>query len=363
MQLQKIIDAMEQIAPLKYAETWDNVGLLVGDSQQEVTGAMLCIDYTAAVAQEAVAAKCNVIIAYHPPIFSPLKRITADNLIFTAIKQGTAIYSPHTALDSVRGGINDLLADKLDLQNRVPLRLLQVSDKYFKLVIFVPEEAIEKLSAALFSAGAGHIGNYSQCSFRTAGTGTFFGEEGTNPTVGERGQLEQAPEVRLETIVPQANLSAVITALYKNHPYEEPAFDLLPLTTVPNLIGQGRIGTLPSATSRKIIIDKIKQELALESVLVAGPMEGTITRVACLAGAGGEFLDDAITQGAQLYFTGELRHHDALKAAQAGMTVVCTLHSHSERLVLKSLQQQLAEKCSGLKVQIATTDREPFQML
>jgi dinuclear metal center YbgI/SA1388 family protein len=362
MRLQVLIEAMEKIAPLQYAESWDNVGLLVGDPQQEISGVMLCIDYTAAVAQEAVAKKCNVVIAYHPPIFTPLKRITADNLIFDAIQRGVAIYSPHTALDSAHGGVNDVLADILALQDRTPLRLAQLSAKYLKLITFAPEEAVEKVSAALFAAGAGHIGNYSQCSFRTAGTGTFFGEEGTTPAVGTAGELEQASEIRLETILPTTHLNKVITALYKSHPYEEPAFDLAQLTTVPNMIGQGRIGTV-AAKTRKEIIEHIKQRLGIDSVLVAGPIDGSITRAACLAGAGGEFLDDAIAQGAQFYLTGEIRHHDALKAAKANMTIVCALHSHSERIILKPLMQQLTENFSDLKLHLAQSDKEPFQLI
>lgn len=362
MRLQTLINTLEQIAPLKYAEAWDNVGLLTGDPQQEITGIMLCIDYTAAVAQEAKTKKCNAIIAYHPPIFSALKRITPDSLIFNAIQQGIAIYSPHTALDSTHGGINDKLADMLALQDRTPLRLTQLSEKYLKLITFVPETAVEKISAALFAAGAGHIGNYSHCSFRAAGTGTFLGEEGTHPTVGAPGILEQAPEIRLETIVPTACLNKAITALYKNHPYEEPAFDLIPLTTIPNKIGQGRIGTVAPTTCKEIT-DRIKQKLGIDFVLVSGPMDGTITRIACLAGAGGEFLDDAIAQNAQLYLTGELRHHDALKAAQANMTVVCTLHSHSERFVLKHLSQQLSEKYPELKLHLSQIDQEPFRVI
>lgn len=363
MRVQELIDTMEQIAPLKYAEAWDNVGLLVGNPQQEIISVMLCIDYTNAVAEEAKLMKCNTVIAYHPPIFSPLKRIIADHLIFDAIQQGIAIYSPHTALDSTHGGINDALADMLGLQNRTPLRFAPISNTYFKLVTLVPEQNIEPLSNALFAAGAGHIGNYSQCSFRTPGTGTFFGEEGTHPAVGICGKLEKVTEIRLEMIVPATRVHDVTAALYKHHPYEEPVYDLLHLTITPKMIGQGRVGTLPSAQSRKEVIERIKQGLGLNSVLVSGPIEGMITRSACLAGAGGEFLNDAIAQDAQLYLTGEIRHHDAIKAANANLTVVCTLHSNSERLILQSLIKQLSKKYPELKLHQSQCDHEPFKIL
>jgi dinuclear metal center YbgI/SA1388 family protein len=364
MRLQELLLTLERIAPLKYAETWDNVGLLVGDPQQVITGVMLCIDYTEAVAAAAKAAQCNVVIAYHPPIFSPLKSIQADSLIFAAIQQGIAVYSPHTALDAVPGGVNDVLADVLELQDRLPLRLSQDTTSYLKLITFVPNDALEKVSAALFAAGAGHIGQYSHCSFTSSGIGTFWGEEGTNPTIGSRGRLERVEEIKLETILPMTALQAVIAALYKHHPYEEPAFDLVKLIITPNGIGQGRIGTLRSATSRQEIIARIKQKLGLDFVLVAGPTTGMINRAACLPGSGGgEFIDHAIAQQAQLYLTGEAQHHQVLKAAKANMTVVCVLHSNSERIALKSLLAQLATRHADVKFYQSDADRDPFQII
>src|SRR5438874_13142423 len=202
MQLKQLIDAMDQIAPARYAESWDNVGLLVGDPEQNIARAMLTIDYTPEVACEAAGAKCDVVIAYHPPIFEAIKRITSNSPIFDAIRRGVAIYSPHTALDVAPGGTNDMLADALMLTDRTPLKLSQTVAKQYKLVTFVPANAIDKVSEALFAAGAGRIGQYSSCSFRSPGTGTFFGEAGTNPAVGQAGKLERAEEIRLETVVP-----------------------------------------------------------------------------------------------------------------------------------------------------------------
>src|SRR5436190_12990480 len=215
MQLADLVGELEQIAPTRYAESWDNVGLLVGDPQQDISAVMLTIDYTSEVACEAAGAKCDAIIAYHPPIFDGLKRITAGSLIFDAIRRGVAIYSPHTALDVADGGTNDLLADAIGLTERSPLRLIEPKANQYKLVTFVPADAVEKVSDALFAAGAGRIGNYSQCSFRSPGTGTFFGEEGANPTVGRRGRLEEAAEIRLETVTPIARLADVLSALKK----------------------------------------------------------------------------------------------------------------------------------------------------
>ena len=202
MKLTKLLELLEQIAPLKYAESWDNVGLLAGDPQQLITKAIVAIDYTPAVAEEAYAADCGLVIAYHPPIFDALKRLTAPSLVFDAIRRGLSIYSPHTALDVADGGTNDVLAEILQIRDPLPLRAISPSAWHYKLITFVPRQQADQVADALFDAGAGWIGNYSRCSFRSDGTGTFLGQEGTNPTVGRPGELERASETRIETIVP-----------------------------------------------------------------------------------------------------------------------------------------------------------------
>lgn len=362
MQLRHVIDALEQIAPTRHAESWDNVGLLAGDPQQDVSRAILAIDYTDEVAAEREAVGCDLVIAYHPPIFSAIKRLTAGSLVFDAIRRGVAIYSPHTALDVAAGGTNDVLCDVLCVARRSPLKLSETKATQYKLVTFVPEEALERVSRALFEAGAGRIGNYSACSFRLKGTGTFFGEKGTNPAVGQSGKLEQAPEVRLETVVPTGKVGAVIEALRKSHPYEEPAFDLNQLAAAPEGIGIGRVGEFDAPVERPELLSRIKRGLELDHLLVAGPTEGAVQRVATCAGACGDLLDDAIAQDAGLYLTGEMRHHDAIKAARAGLTVVCTLHSNSERATLKRLKQRLADALPALTCHLSQRDRDPFQV-
>lgn len=360
--LPSILHALEHIAPTRYAETWDNVGLLVGDAQQQISGVMLTIDYTPDVAREAATAECELIVAYHPPIFAPVKRLTSDSLIFDAIRRGVAIYSPHTALDVADGGTNDMLADAIGLpaHDRAPLRLVETKASQYKLVTFVPEKDVSRVSDALFAAGAGRIGNYTRCSFRSPGTGTFFGETGTNPAIGQSGKFEEAAEIRVETVMPISRLTQVLDALRKNHPYEEPAFDLVQLAAEPEKIGQGRIGRLAAPVARAELIERIKRELQISNVLVAGPTEGDATVAACCAGSCGDLLDDAIRQQADFYLTGEMRHHDALKAAQAGMTVICTLHSNSERAVLRRLRDRLLQTLPQLTVHLSQQDRDPF---
>jgi dinuclear metal center YbgI/SA1388 family protein len=364
MLLSDLLQILDEIAPTRMAESWDNVGLLTGDPGQTISRALLTIDYTPQVAAEAAEQRCELVIAYHPPIFNAIKRITAPSLIFDAIRRGVAIYSPHTALDVADGGTNDLLADVLGLRERQPLRLIEPKARAYKLVTFVPEADVERVASALFDAGAGHIGRYTRCSFRSPGTGTFMGDESTNPTVGEKCVYERAPELKIETVCPISRLAEVLAALRASHPYEEPAFDLVQLAAPPEKIGQGRIGSL-APTAADELIARIKRELGLAHVLVArahGAMDA-VTRAACLAGAGREHLKDAIAQKAQLYLTGEIPHHDALAAAGAGVTVVATLHSNSERAVLRRLREKLAAAAPGVSFHVSSVDQDPFQIV
>ena len=246
MRLSTIIDAMETIAPTRFAEDWDNVGLLAGDPTQSISAAMLTIDYTRAVADEAQRLGCDVVIAYHPPIFHPPKRLTVGSLVFDAIRRGVAIYSPHTALDSADGGTNDVLADALGLESWTALKLAETGVSQLKLVTFVPESAVERVSRALFDAGAGRIGNYSSCSFRSTGTGTFFGKEGTKPMVGEerkaRNRRRNPPRNRHSDQHRRRNHRGDARV----HPYEEPAFDLVSLAAYRRAVEWDASERLPS---------------------------------------------------------------------------------------------------------------------
>jgi len=261
MHLADVLPVLEAIAPPRLAEGWDNVGLLVGDPQAQVFAALLAIDYTPAVAAEARAKGCSLVFAYHPPIFEGLKRVTAPGPIFEAIRDGIALWSPHTALDVAEGGTNDFLADVLGLGARAPLR----------------------------APGA---------------------KAGPAPE-GEK-------------------------------------------------LGIGRIGDLAQPVPRGELLARIRRGLGVSALLVAGPEEGSVRRVAAGAGACGNLVDDALAQRAELYLTGELRHHDALKAARLGMTVVCALHSNSERAILPRIGARLAAALPGLRIEVSTEDRDPF---
>lgn len=365
MKLADVIAAIEAIAPPHLAEPWDNVGLLVGDRSQNVTRAMLTVDYTPDVAAEAREAKCDLILAYHPPLFSATKRFTADGstaLAFDAARRGVAIYSVHTALDVAEGGTNDVLCDALAIVDRRPLRIAEAKATHQKLVVFVPVEATDRVANALFDAGAGAVGHYSRCSFRAEGIGTFQGDKTTNPAIGEPGKFERTAEHRLEMLVPNNRLAEIVTTLKRAHPYEEVAFDLIPLTPAPMTIGIGRVGRLPSAITLEMVANLLRRSIGVGRLIRAGDREAMISRVAVCAGAGGDLLEAAIAAKADLYVTGELRHHDALKALRANVNVLCTLHSNSERPTLVSLAKRLGEACEGVEFRVSASDRDPFEI-
>jgi dinuclear metal center YbgI/SA1388 family protein len=359
MNVGDLVRAMDRIAPVRFAASWDNVGLLVGDEASPMKSVLLAIDCTAEVLAEARRAGATAIVSYHPPIFSGQKRFVAGSVAFDAARAGVAIHSPHTALDVATGGTNDVLADALSMIARQPLRPLDPVDTAVKLVTFVPAEHVSSVSRAVFAAGAGQIGKYSSCGFRAAGTGTFFGEEGARPAVGEAGKLEECAELRFETLVPLARVADVVQALRAAHPYEEPAFDLVRVASPPGGQGMGRVGEIEPAAVPSVVA-AVKGALALEQVLVAGPLDRLVSRVAVCAGSGGDLVGDAIASGAELFLTGELRHHDVLRAAAAGLTVVCTLHSASERAALVGLTRRLAAELPGLTITRSRVDREPL---
>ena len=365
--LSEVVAALDAIAPPSLAEAWDNVGLLVGDRSQRVTRAMLTIDYTPDVADEARAAGCDLIVAYHPPIFGDgHKRITADgptSLVYDAIRRGVAIYSPHTALDVAEGGTNDVLADAVALVNRRPLRLRDAKPTHGKVVVYVPTEDADRVAEAMFDAGAGGVGRYSRCSFRGEGVGTFQGDATTTPAVGSPDTFERVAETRVEMLVPIATTNAVVEAMKRAHPYEEVAYDLLPLAASPPTLGIGRVGKLPGAITLEMIANLLKRGIGVDHLLMAGEPETMISTVALCAGAGGDLVKDAIAAKVDLYVTGEIRHHDALRLDRAGVNVLCTLHSNSERATLAVLARQLSSRFPSVPFSTSARDRDPFAIV
>jgi dinuclear metal center YbgI/SA1388 family protein len=350
-----LADQLNAIAPPSLAEPWDNVGLLAGDRAVPVNKVGFCIDLTPPVLAEAIDAGCGIIVAYHPPIFKPMKRLVGG-VVFDAIRQNVAIYAPHTALDVAEGGTNDVLADLVGIGPvRSPLKLAEVPT-WAKLVTFVPRENVDAVAEALWAAGCGGQGEYTRCSVRHDVVGTFRPGDAANPTLGEVGQDERVAETRLEVIVPPGGEADAVAALRRSHPYEEPAFDLFNRQPT-HATGLGRRGDLAEPTTRGQLIADLKRKLNLPHVLVAGPIDGPAESAAVCAGSGGDLWQAA--GGCDIYVTGELRHHDALAAAAAGLTVVCLLHSNSERPTLPHVARQLV----GVETHQLTADRDPLSVV
>lgn len=358
-----VTEFLQQIAPLELAADWDNVGLLLGDSAAPVARLMTCLTVTPEVAAEAIAARADLIITHHPIFFRPTKRLVATapdgRMLWSLARAGIAVYSPHTALDNAQGGINDLIARRLGLTEVGPLRS-QTGPGHCKVVVFVPESDLQKVSDAMFAAGAGHIGQYGECSFRLAGTGTFFGSEAANPTVGQKGRREEVSEWRLEVLCPEADLARVIAALRKAHSYEEPAFDIYPLRSEPSRIGSGRIGVLPEPASLGALAQTVKSSLGASLVQVAGEPSQAVRRVAVVCGAGGDFLSDAALHKADVLVTGEVRFHDCLAARALNLALMLPGHYASERCGIEDLAERLSKHFPGLEIWASRSERDPL---
>jgi dinuclear metal center YbgI/SA1388 family protein len=352
---------LERFAPCATAAEWDNVGLLLGDPAASVERVMTCLTLTPDVAEEAVRERVNLIVSHHPIFFRAIKKLTANSgdgkVVFPLMTAGVAVYSPHTAFDNCVGGINDSLAQRLGVANPVPLRPRTAAPQC-KLVVFVPDADLQKVSDAVFAAGAGVIGQYRECSFRLAGKGTFFGTEATNPVVGQKGRREDVDEWRLEVVVPERNVAAVVAAMRKAHSYEEVAFDVYPLK--PGTAGgEGRMGDLAEPATLGELVARAKEKLSAASVQVVGDLSRTVRKVAVACGAAGEFLSDAIRSNADVFVTGELRFHDALAARSAGVCVVVPGHYATERPAVEELAARLAAEWPGVTAWASRVERDP----
>jgi len=365
MKLSRILSELEAIAPLHLAEGWDQVGLHVGDPGRSVSRALLCIDLTEAVLEEAVRQKAQLIVAYHPPIFKALSRLTTGDLkqriILRAAEKRIAIYSPHTALDEAERGVNDWLAAGLGkglIETIKPSG--PVGGAGFKLVTFVPAESVDAVRAAMSGAGAGRIGNYESCSFKAGGEGTFKGGASSSPAIGRAGRFERVSEERLEVPLGRGRLHEVVSALRSAHPYEEPAFDVYPLEPVSDArAGQGRVVTLDKPVSLTVLAKRIKALLGVNHLEVGSPRGlKQVRRVGLCAGAGISLLPDAGPIDA--FFTGEMRHHDQLEAIGKGVAVLLAGHTQTERPYLPTYKKLLSKRTGkAVAWAVSKADRAP----
>jgi dinuclear metal center YbgI/SA1388 family protein len=364
MQLQDIVDVLEQLAPPELAESWDNVGLLLGDRKADVDRILTCLTLTPDVAEEAVRSGAQLVVTHHPVLFKAVQRLTTDTAegrtLLTLLRGGVAVYSPHTAWDNAPLGINQQLAERLDLSAIQPLKPLNKDE--VKLVTFVPPEHLLAVQQAVWDAGGGVIGNYRQCSFVLEGTGTFFGDEAANPAVGQAGRLERVAEARVEVVCPTMRLSAVLSALRSAHPYEEPAIDVYPLRGLPAAgWGSGRQGALPAPLTLCELAQRVAARLPGARVEMVGPPERSIVQVGIACGAAAEYWKEAQRQGCQVLLTGEARFHTAVEVRDAGFALILAGHYATERLGMERLAQLLAERCAGISVSASAVEHDPLR--
>ncbi len=345
---QVIIDAMDKLAPRSLAESWDNVGLLVGSPTQTINKILITLDVTKAVVDQAVKDDVDLIITHHPVIFKSISAIRTDlpqgQILASLLKANIGVYATHTNLDIASGGVNDVLAAALHLCDVEPLAISSI-EKLCKLVVFVPETHVKILGEAIMAAGAGHIGNYSHCSFTTGGIGTFLPLEGSNPFIGNAGTLESVKESRLETIMPENISKSVIKAMLKVHPYEEVAYDIYQLMNSGERLGLGRVGKLVTPMLLADFASQVKTALGIHSVNVVGACDTLVKKVAVCGGAGASLLHKAAFAGADVLVTGDVKYHEGQDAVAIGMAMIDAGHFATEQPVLLHVEKYLS-KCA-----------------
>jgi dinuclear metal center YbgI/SA1388 family protein len=342
----EIAEAVEILAPGALAESWDHPGLQVGNLDGEANQVLVALTPVAEIFEEAEEMGADFLLFHHPLIFGGLDAVDTTSyqgdLVARAVKGNLTVYATHTNYDAAPEGVSVALAEALGLAG--PLEIVAPRGSMRKLVVFVPEENADMIADTLTEAGAGVIGEYTHCTFRSPGTGTFFGGEGTDPYAGEKGQLERVPELRLETVVPSHLASRAEATVRAAHPYEEPALDIYPIDGHPEGCGYGRVGRLPGQPTPEDLRESVSDSLGFPARLVANPDPARrIERVAVLGGSGGSFVREAAASGADAYVTGDLDYHDALLAESLGLVALDAGHAATELPSLGPLARRLAE--------------------
>lgn len=364
MTVSQIVDTIEQLAPRAYQESYDNAGLNVGDLSQEVTAVLLCLDVTEEIVKEAIQRKANLIVSHHPVIFGGLKQVVGrteqQRIVSLAIKHDIALYAAHTNLDSVRGGLNDKMCDKLGLIQRSILQ--PQKGKLVKITTFVPKLYVESVRSAMFNAGAGSIGEYDSCSFNASGTGTFKAGKNANPFVGKIGELHQEEEVKIEVVAHESIINKVVNAMTKVHPYEEVAYDLYPLLNAHPSVGLGMVGTLPKPMEQKEFLSMVKKAFKADFIKHTYSNKQIVSKVAVCSGSGAGFIGLATASNADAYISADFKYHD-LQGAPDELLTVDVGHYESESPVVEIFYDVLTKKFPNFAVHLADSMRNPIKYL
>ncbi len=358
--LKEITNYFEKLAPLSLQESYDNAGLIVGDANAEISSVLISLDVTEEVVDEAINKKAQLIVAHHPIIFSGLKKITGKNYvertIIKAIKNDIAIYAAHTNIDSVSGGVNSKICDKLQLEN---CKILQPgSGQLKKLVTFIPLEYSDKVRDAVFAAGAGTIGNYDSCGFTAEGNGSFRGDENSEPFVGEKGKIHNEKEVRFETIFPAYLQTKVIQALLNSHPYEEVAYDIYSLENKFDKIGMGMIGSFTTPKSEKDFLVQLKNTFNTGVIKHTALKNKEVNKVAVCGGSGSFLLKQAIAAGADFFVSGDFKYHEFFDAENK-IVIADIGHFESEQFTKELFYELLTKKFPKFALHLSEANTNP----
>ncbi len=363
--IKDITGKIEKLAPLETAMDWDNSGLQLGDPEKQVTSILIAVEPTEKVVLEALEKNCQLLIVHHPLIFQGVKSINLSHprgsLIARALNNDLAVYAAHTNLDQARGGLNDFLAEKLELKQ---VENLESALKQEKLVVFVPRDFLNEVQEALFAAGAGNIGNYAEASFYTPGTGTFKPLAGSSPAVGQQDRREEVEEYRLEVIYQARDRSRIIESLKEAHPYEEPAYDIFALEQHRNEPQPARLGRLAEPVSLEKFLQQVKQTLSPAVLRYSGSLTRRIKQVGLACGSGGDFLKEADSERIDLFLTGDVKYHELLEARERGLAVIDAGHFATEKIFRELLASYLAEYFPTRELEIieASRDESPWQL-
>lgn len=364
MTIKDIISVLEKMAPLAYAEDFDNVGLLTGNQNDEATGILVCHDALEDVIAEAVAKKCNMVVCFHPILFSGLKKITGKNYVeravIKAIKNDIAIYAIHTALDNHQQGVNKIFCDALGLTDT---KILVAKENYIrKLVTYTIPENHTKLRNALFDAGAGSIGNYENCSFNSEGLGTYQGNENSNPEVGSRGEFMEAREIKTEVTFEKHLESKILKALFENHVYEEVAYEIYTLNNSHQNIGLGMTGLLEQPMEEKEFLLMVKDKMQAHGIRHSVFTGKKIKKVAVLGGSGSFAIKNAIAAGADAFLTADLKYHQFYEA-EGKLLLADIGHFESERYTMDYMADFLKQYTEGITVVKTSVDTNPVKYM
>lgn len=364
MKIKEITSCIEEFAPLSLQESWDNAGLLTGDPSFDVDSALIALDITEEVIDDAIRHGEKLIIAHHPLIFSGIKKLNGNNYVekalIKAIKNDIAIYAAHTNIDVVKNGVSWRMAQKLGLKNVTTLSGEKGLLK--KLIVYVPVSHAESIRGALFNAGAGEIGNYDSCSFNSVGQGTFRGNESTNPYVGKPGELHVEEEVRIETVFPVYLQQRIISSMLEVHPYQEVAYDIIPLENKHNSIGLGVVGNIDHEIGATEFLRLVKEVFNCKIIRFAGNTDKIIRKVAVCGGAGSSLINEAIQAKADIFITGDVKYHQFFDAGDK-IILADIGHYESEQFTKEVFYELLTKKFPKFAVHLSALDTNPVSYL